>query len=57
MAIAAKYTSPTQVVEEPEMKARIKAIADREKISYAQVVRELVRLSIEEREAQSSGVE
>lgn len=51
MAVQARYTTPTQVVETPEMKARIEAIAEREHISYAQVVRDLVRMSIEQREA------
>jgi predicted DNA-binding protein len=50
MAVQARFTTPTQVVETPEMKARIEAIADREGISYAQVVRDIVRYGIEWRE-------
>ncbi len=50
MAVQARYTTPTQVVETPEMKARIEAIADREGISYAQVVRDIVRFGIDWRE-------
>lgn len=52
MAVKARYTKPTQVVETPAMKARIQTIADREGISYAQVVREIVRYGIEWRESQ-----
>jgi hypothetical protein len=41
MAVEARYTAPLQVVETPEMRERIKAISDRERISQAQVAREL----------------
>lgn len=50
MAIEAKYTQPLQVVETPEMRERIKVIADREKISQAQVARELHEAAIADRE-------
>lgn len=50
MAVEAKYTDPLQVVETPEMRGRIKAIADREKISQAQVIREILAGGIDERE-------
>lgn len=45
--------APIPVVETPEMRARIKAIADREDISQAQVIRELIGAGIVERERQS----
>lgn len=50
MAVQARYDTPTQVVETPNMKARICAIAEREGISYAQVVRDLTRYGIAWRE-------
>lgn len=50
MAVEAKYTAPLQVVETPEMRDRIKAIADAERISQAQVARELHEMAIAERE-------
>lgn len=53
MAVTAKYEKPLQVVETSEMRARIIAIADAEKISQAQVCRELFALAIDERERQS----
>ncbi len=53
MAVEAKYTQPLQVVETPLMRERITAIADREKISQAQVIRELIAAAIDEREVQS----
>lgn len=51
MAVEAKYSGkPLQVVETPEMRARIKAISDAEKISQAQVVRDMNAMAIDERE-------
>lgn len=50
MAVTAKYSKPLQVVETPEMRERILAIADAEKISQAQVCRELHELAIDDRE-------
>lgn len=50
MAIVAKYAKPLQVVETPEMRERITKIADDEKISQAQVCRELHAYGIDERE-------
>ena len=53
MAVTAQYTQPLQVVETPEMRKRIRAIADREGISQAQVARELHDRAIVWREKQS----
>lgn len=54
MAVEAKFPGPPlQVLDTPDMRARIKAISDREKISQAQVCRELHALGIEAREEQS----
>lgn len=50
MAVSAKYTAPLQVVETPEMRDRVKVIADREGISQAEVLRDMNRYSIEWRE-------
>lgn len=51
MAVEAKYSGkPLQVVETPEMRARIKDISDAEKISQAQVVRDMNEHGIEWRE-------
>lgn len=50
MAVHAKYTAPLQVVETKEMRDRIVAIAEREDISQAQVIREILADGIEERE-------
>mgnify|MGYP003442690584 CR=1 FL=1 len=51
MAVEAKYAGkPLQVVETPEMRARIKAISDAEKISQAQVVRDMNEHGIQWRE-------
>lgn len=50
MAVSAKYTAPLQVVETPEMRDRVKLIADREGISQAEVLRDMNRYSIEWRE-------
>jgi hypothetical protein len=54
--IIAKYTAPLQVVETEEMRARIVAIATQEKISQAQVIREILAAGIEERERQGAGL-
>jgi len=53
MAVKAKYTQPLQVVETPETRDRIKAIADREGISQAQVIREVLADGLPAREAAS----
>jgi hypothetical protein len=53
MAVEAKYTQPLQVVETAEMRGRIIDIAEREKISQAQVIREILADGIEAREALS----
>lgn len=53
MAVEAKYGPPLQVPETEEMRARIKAVADREKISQAQVVRDILAAGIEAREQAS----
>lgn len=53
MAVEAKYTQPLQVVETPEMRDRIVAIAKAEKISQAQVIREILAAGIGTREEQS----
>lgn len=53
MAVTARFTAPIQVVETPEKRDRIKAIADREGISQAQVVRDIIEIGIEKRERRS----
>lgn len=55
MAVEAKYTAPIQVVETEEIRARIKAIADAEHISQAQVIREIIAAGIDERERHGLG--
>lgn len=50
MAIEAKYTNALPVYVTPETRERITAIADREKISQAQVVREIIEIGLPERE-------
>jgi hypothetical protein len=50
VAVSAKYTAPLQVVETPEMRDRVKVIADREGISQAEVLRDMNRYAIEWRE-------
>lgn len=57
MAIEKKYSAPLQVVETPETRDRIKVISDREKISQAQVIRELVAAALPAREAASEALE
>lgn len=54
MAVKARYTAPIQVVETPEMRDRIKALADAENISQAQVIREILALGIARREARKA---
>lgn len=53
MAVEAKFTAPLQVVETEEMRARIKAISDAEKVSQAQVIRDILAAGIEAREQAS----
>lgn len=53
MAVEAKYKAPLQVVETEEMRDRIKAVADREHISQAQVIRDILAAGIEDRETVS----
>lgn len=50
MAVQAKYTQPLQVVATPEQRARVKRIADREGISQAQVIRDLIDTGLPARE-------
>jgi predicted DNA-binding protein len=56
MAVKAKFEAPLQVVETREMRDRIVAIAEREEISQAQVIREILAAGIEAREAESAGL-
>lgn len=56
MALVAKYTAPIQVVETQEMRDRIVAIAEREQVSQAQVIREILLFGIRAREERSHGV-
>lgn len=53
MAVKAKYTDPISVVETPEVRARIARIADREELSQAEVIRQIIRMALDEREIQS----
>lgn len=50
MAVEARYTAPLQVVETREKRDRIVAIAEAEKISQAQVIREIIEAGLEARE-------
>lgn len=50
MAVKAHYTAPLQVVETPEMRDRVKAIADAENISQAEVIRDILAHGISWRE-------
>lgn len=50
MAVTKKFTQPLQVVETQETRDRIQAIADREGVSQAQVIRELVAKALPWRE-------
>lgn len=53
MAVEAKFTAPLQVVETPETRDRITAIAEAEKISQAQVIRDIIAHGIEWRERET----
>ena len=50
MAIRRRYTQPLQVVATADMRTRIKAIADREGVSQASVIRDILDAGIERRE-------
>lgn len=50
--IEKKYTQPLQVVATPEMRDRVKAIADRRRISQAAVIREALEVGLPELERQ-----
>jgi hypothetical protein len=50
MAVTARYTESLQVPIEPELRSRIREIADREGISSAQVAREVLIAGIGARE-------
>lgn len=50
MALTARYTKPLQVVAEPELKDRCRVIADREGVSLAAVMRDILWGGIAERE-------
>jgi hypothetical protein len=50
VAVKAKYTAPLQVVETPEMRDRVKLIADSEEVSQADVIRDILAHGIEWRE-------
>lgn len=54
MAVTARYVQPLQVLVSQETRDRIMAIADREGISQAAVVRDLIDAALENREAVSS---
>ena len=56
MAVTAKYEAPLQVVETKAMRDRIIAIADREKVSQAQVIRDILAAGIVDRERQSESL-
>lgn len=53
MAVEAKFTAPLQVVETRDTRDRIVAIAEREKISQAQVIREIIDHGLKWREERS----
>lgn len=55
MAVTAKYTQPLQVVETPETRARIIAIADKRGVSQAQVIRELIAYGLPRAEQIAKG--
>lgn len=46
----AKFTAPIQVVERPEIRARVMAIAEAEGVSQAEILRDLHEHGIEWRE-------
>lgn len=52
----ASVETPLQVSETPEIRDRIRAIAQRESISQAQVIRDLIRAGIDAREQQSEAL-
>ena len=54
MAPKARYTHPISVVETPQMRSRVIAIAQTEGISQTQVFRDLHEMAIDQREAQSA---
>lgn len=49
MALTAKYTDALPVYVTAEVRQRIRATADREEISQAQVVREIIEAGIDKR--------
>lgn len=51
MALVKRYEIPLQVSATPEVRARIKAIADGENLSQAQVIREILDAGLAKREA------
>jgi cytidylate kinase len=53
MARRAKYTTALPVYVEPSVKERIEALADRENISMAQVIREIIDGGLGARERRS----
>lgn len=53
MALQKQYEIPLQVSATAEQRARVKAIADRENISQAHVIRDLIDMALDEREARS----
>lgn len=50
MAIEKRFEAPLQVVHTEQMRERIRAIADREKISQAEVIRDILDAGIGRRE-------
>ena len=53
MAVTRRYGQPLQVVIEDPVRERLKRIADREGISQAQVVREIIMTGIDDRDRTS----
>jgi hypothetical protein len=53
MAVVAKYVDPLQVLETREVRDRIAAIAEREQVSQASVIRDLIAAGLDERERRS----
>lgn len=54
MAVTAKFSGqPLQVVETPEMVGRLRAIAERDGVSMASVVRDILSAGIRARERRS----
>jgi hypothetical protein len=54
VAVTGKYTDPLQVSETPEVRARINAIADRDGVSQAQVIRDIIGYGLRWRENKSA---